>query len=122
MAAIRAIASVIALRRAAQRMARRRAHDLAGIGVGQDQPGIGRQNVRWEIGRDGKEQRIAIVAVLRPFLIGAKVGNARLDFNDPDVAVATDSQNVGAPAVGERYFAQAFEVQRSQEALACRAG
>jgi hypothetical protein len=98
-------------------MAGRLAHDVAGIGIGQDEPGVGRQNVRWKIGRDGKQQRIAIVAVLRPFLVGAKVGNARLDFNDPNLSVAPDSKNVGAPAVGERYFAQAFKVQRSQQAL-----
>ncbi len=98
-------------------MAWRFTGDFAGVGVGEDQPGIGGQDVRRKIRGDGEEQRIAVLAILRPFLVGAEVGNARLDFNNPNLSVAADGQNVGAPAVAERHLAQAFEVQRSQQAL-----
>ena len=111
---MRAIASVNALRRAAANgCVRRAAHEFASVSVGQDQSSIVWQDLGREIGRDRKEQRVAVLAVLGPLLVGAEVGNARFDFNNPNFAVAADGQDVGATAVAERDLAQTFEVERS---------
>lgn len=92
----------------------RLADQFARIGIRENQACIARQNLRREIRRDREEQRIAVLSVLRPFLIGTVVGNARLDLNNPDVAIAPDSQHVGAAAVAERDLAQTFEVESAK--------
>ena len=72
-------------------MVRSLAHDFTCVSIGEDEAGVGGQNIRWKIRCDGKQQCIAIVAVLGPFLVGPEVRNARLDFNNANRTVAADS-------------------------------
>jgi hypothetical protein len=93
------------------------ANDLTGVGIREDDAGAGRKDVGREIRGDREQKRIAIFTVFGPLLIGAEIGNARFDFNDPDVSFASDRQNVRTPSVAKRDFAQAFKVKRPEETL-----
>ena len=58
-------------------------HDFGPEPVRDDQPGIIGQQLQREIGPHGEEQPIAELAVFRPLVVGTKILDARLDFNDP---------------------------------------
>jgi hypothetical protein len=46
---------------------------MGAIGVGDDQAGLGRENLARQILGEGKEQPVAMRAVLMPFLVGAQI-------------------------------------------------
>ena len=84
-------------------------------GVGDDQAGVGREDLARDVERGGEEQPVAMQPVVDPFLVGAKIGDRRLDLDDPDFAVAAERHQVGAPARRQRQFAHHRKAQRMQE-------
>jgi hypothetical protein len=98
-------------------MKRRLPYKFTTVGIRQDQTHIGWQNFGREVWRNCKKQRIAIVSVFRPLEIGAEIGSARLDLNDPDFTVAPERHYVRPATAAECDFAQTFEIECSQEAL-----
>jgi len=69
-----------------QPVLRRLAYQGAAIGVGDDQAGVRRQDLRRKIRGDGEEQPVAVGAVLRPLRVDLEIDDGRLDLDDPDVA------------------------------------
>jgi hypothetical protein len=57
--------------------------------------------------RHGETQAVGKFAIVRPFVVGAKIGDRTLDFDDNQVAALAERQNIGAAAVGEREFDEA---------------
>ena len=53
--------------------------------------------------------------VVAPFVVGAKVGDRRLDLDDQQRAVAVDADDVGAPPVGERQLGDGGEAARPEQ-------
>ena len=96
---------------------RRIPHDLPIVAVGQDEAGVRREHLVWKFGRDGEKQPVAIVPVLRPFGVGAKVGNARLDFNNPAVSGWAESHDIGSPAICQHHLGQALKAVRLEDPL-----
>ena len=53
--------------------------------------------------------------VLAPLLVGAKVGDGRLDLDDQQRAVASERDDVGAAAVEQRQFGNARVAARPEQ-------
>jgi len=68
------------------------------VSIGEDQTGIMRKNLERNMLRGREKQTIAVLPIVRPFLIDAKVLNRGLDLHDPEFAIATESDEVGPPA------------------------
>src|SRR5947209_682808 len=64
-------------RRGRDAMHRRLAHDVGTKRVGDDQAGVGRQDLQRHLRRHRKEKLIAMEAVVLPFAVGAEVGERR---------------------------------------------
>ena len=60
-------------RRRGQAMLRRLAMQMRAIGVGNDQAGACGENLAGQILREGKEQPVAMRAIILPFLVGAPI-------------------------------------------------
>src|SRR4051794_3725913 len=56
-----------------QAVLRRVAMQMRAIGVGDDQASLSWENLAWKVLREGKEQPVAMRAVVLPFLVGAQV-------------------------------------------------
>ena len=63
--------------------------------VGNDQAGIGREDIARHLGVRGEEQPIAVPPIIHPFLIGAEVGDRRFYLYDDDFAVTAERDQVG---------------------------
>ena len=88
-AAARAKPSIMLLRVAACRRCSGASHTISRAeGVGDDQAGVGRENLARHFERGGEEQPVAVQPVVDPFLVGAEIGDRRLDLDDPDFAAA----------------------------------
>ena len=58
-----------------QLLLRCRAHDLSAMGIGDDESSILGKYVRGNIRQCGKEQGVAIVAIVRPFIVCFQIGD-----------------------------------------------
>src|SRR5690606_25414167 len=65
---------------------------------------------------DGEEEAVAIVPVLGPLLVSAKVLDAGLDFDNPDVALLGQCNDVGAAPVRQWQLGNAGETEAGQYA------
>ena len=83
-----------------QAVLRRLAHDLRAERVGDDQPGVLRENLARHFERGGEEQPVAMRAIVHPFLVGAEILDRGLDLDDPDLARSVERDEVGAPPDG----------------------
>ena len=68
-------------------------------------PASARKNLARDIDDGGKEQPVAMQAVVRPFLVGAKIGDRRFDLHDQNFAAAAERDKVGATARRQRQLA-----------------
>ena len=91
-------------RRRGKPMLGRFAHDRSAESVGDDQPGIRRKNLARHVDDGGEEQPVAMQPVVGPFLVGAEIGDRGFDFDDDDLAVAAERDQIGAPARRQRQF------------------
>ena len=48
-----------------------------------------------------KNSRSQCRAIVHPFLVGAKIGDGRLDLDDPDLSAGVQRNEVGASAGGK---------------------
>jgi hypothetical protein len=53
--------------------------------------------------------------IIEPLLVGTKVGNRRLDLDDPQFAVSAEGYEIGAPARRQRQFAHHRKPKRMQK-------
>ena len=53
--------------------------------------------------------------IVAPFVVGAKIGDRRLDLDDQQRAVAVDADDVGAPPAGERQLGDGGETARPEQ-------
>ena len=74
--------------------------------ISNDQPGFHRQHGLRELGIHGKEQRVRVVAVLRPFIINQEVARTGLDLNANKASIRPQRQYIGAPPVRQWHFVQ----------------
>ena len=74
-----------------------------------EQPGAERIQLR-------EEKLVAILAVVRPFLIHGEVLDARFRLHDPDFAASREPHQIGAAAIGERHFQERGEPMIMQDA------
>ena len=79
-------------------MLRRFTDDRGAERVGDDQPGVSREYLARHVEHGGEKQPVAMQAVVRPFLIGAKIRYRRFDLHNDDFAVAAERHEIGAPA------------------------
>ena len=100
---------------------RRRAFDFGAEGIGHDQPGVGRENLARHLERCGEEQAVAMRAIVRPFLIGAEIGDRGFDLDDPDLAARVERDQIGAAAGRQRQFADHARSRARAAAARCRA-
>ena len=98
-----------------QPVLRRLADDRCAEGVGDDEPGVGRENLARHLERGGEEQPVAMQPVVHPFLVGAEIRDRRLDLDDPDFAVGAERHEIGAPAGRQRQLAHHRKPERMQE-------
>ena len=89
--------------------------DQCGLLRHHDHPGIVGQRVQREIHIHRKAQRIGVIPVIRPFLIGAEIGEAGFDLNADEPAIRPQRQNVSAPAIGEPNLVQRHPMERHAE-------
>ena len=61
---------------------------------------------RIECLRNGKEKLVTELAILGPLLINAKIPERGFDFDYPNGAAVTESNNIGAPARGKGEFVE----------------
>jgi len=74
------------------------------IGIGQNEPRILGHDLGGHMIRNGKKQPVAMNPVFGPFLIDAKILDARFDFDNPDGAVIGKGDEIGPPAGSQRHF------------------
>jgi hypothetical protein len=94
---------------------RRLAHHRRAEGVGDDEAGVRRKNLARHVERGGEKQPIAMQPIIEPLLVGTKVGNRRLDLDDPQFAVGAEGHEIGAPARRQRQFAHHRKPKRMQQ-------
>ena len=85
------------------------------IFIGDQKTRIGRENVGWESGTDGKEEAVAPFKIILPFMVRAEIGDARLYLHDPDFPFCPERENVGPAPALERKFRQRSMPQSLQE-------
>ena len=61
-------------------------HQLCSIAVGEDETGILRDDLAWEVGGDGEIEPVAIVQIFVPLTVSPIIDKARLDLDDQYVA------------------------------------
>jgi hypothetical protein len=93
----------------------RRLHNLAAVAVGNDQASFRGKQLAREVRSHSKEEAVAELTVFGPLLVGAKVGRARFDLNDPDFAGSRDPSQIGASAVCQRKFGNDRDTMRPQK-------
>ena len=109
--------SVTALRRApASGWCGRLAQDRRPERIGEDQPAIVRQDVERHGLGHGEIEPVAEILVIRPFLVGPEIGDARLDLHDGERAVRRERDQVGPAAVGEGEFRQGHVPELREQA------
>src|SRR5271154_5973946 len=64
----------------------------------------------------GKVKTIREVTIGTPLAVGTKIGHGTLDLDNHEVAGLAESENIGAPAIGEREFHQARIAELLQDA------
>ena len=74
------------------------AHYRCAKRIGHDQPGVGGKYLAGNVDDGCKEQPVAVQPVFHPLLIGAEIGDRRLDLNNDDFAVAAKRHQIGATA------------------------
>lgn len=74
---------------------RRVAEDLRPIGVSDDEAGVVGHNLGWDRFGDGEEKLVAMAPIVAPFLVGAKIGDRRFDFDDVDRAIFSEGHDIG---------------------------
>src|SRR5256885_9812837 len=74
----------------------RRAHDLAAMGIGDDEPAIDRQDLAREVGLDREEEAVAELEIFRPFPIGLEIGAAGLHLDDDYLAGRVERDHIVA--------------------------
>ena len=75
------------------------------IRVSDDQADVVRKYLTWQLVGEGKEQLVAMLPVIFPFLVRSKVGQRRLDFDDQNLPVAAKRNQIGAAAGRQRQLA-----------------
>ena len=65
----------------------------------------------------GEEETVGVQPVLRPFAVDAKILDRGLYLDDPDVALAGQRDEVGAPAGRQAEFGQHMRAHLGQEPL-----
>jgi len=88
---------------------------MRAIGVGHDQAGSFGENLAGQIPGEGKEQPVAMGAIILPFLVGAQILHRGFDLDDPDLAALVQRHQIGAPSRRQRQFADAGKSQRAQQ-------
>jgi hypothetical protein len=77
---------------------RRLAHHRRAEGVRDHEAGVRRKNLARHVERGREKQPVAMQPIIEPLLVGTKVGNRRLDLDDPQFAVGAKRYEIGAPA------------------------
>ena len=80
------------------RLERRLAPDLGAEAVGDDDADARGQHALRELVTHGEVEPVAVLAVVLPLGVGAKVGEAALDIDDGEAALAVLAQHVRPPA------------------------
>ncbi len=75
---------------------------MGAIGVGDDQPGIEREDFVGQFPGESEKQPVAMRSVFRPFLVGAQILDRRFDLDDPDIAALVQRHQIGAPPGRQR--------------------
>jgi len=83
---------------------RRFAPDLGTEAVGDDDADVRRQDVQREVVADPEKEPVAMVAIVAPLGVGAKIGKPALDLDDDEAPLAVLAQHVRPPAGAERHF------------------
>ena len=91
------------------------AHQFGAVGIGEDEAGIGREDVERHGGVGGEEQPVAGDAIVGPFLVDAEILDRRLDLDDPDFAAAPKPDHVRPPAGGQRQLGHHREALGAQQ-------
>ena len=106
---------------AGEPMLRRLANNFAAVAIRQQQPRIVRQHLDREIRRDREQQSVAPLPVFRPFAIGAKILERRLDLDDPDLALVVDRHQVRPAAVARLTSGKLLKPRNASVRVAPRA-
>lgn len=88
-----------------------RAYNLAAIPISDDDAGIFGQSVEAKVGRDGKIEPVTEGQIFRPFVVGAKVGEAGFNFDHGKPATSVEADRVHAPARCQTHFRQGAKPQ-----------
>ncbi len=83
--------------------------------VGDGEAGVGRQNLTRKIVPDREIEPIAMRHIIRPFEIGAKIGETGFDFNDNETAFGAHRQNIRPPTNTNRRLAKRCVAHRIQQ-------
>ena len=77
---------------------------MGAILVGDDQAGVRGHYVNRRVGRNREQQFIAMLAVVRPFLIGAKVGDRGFHLDTDNSRPGVQRDDSRAPPIAQRQF------------------
>jgi hypothetical protein len=94
----------------------RHADDFGIMGIGKDQPGVGRKQVYGEFSINGPEEPIGPFQIALPFVISLKIGAAGFAFDDPDLTLGAKRHDVHAQAGGGDEFLDTNEIMAAQVA------
>lgn len=107
--------------RGGEAMFGRLAHDLRAESIGYDEPRVWRKNVPGKSWRYGEVEAVTEVTIAGPFVVGAKVRQARLDLDDDDITAVCQADKVGSQPIRQRQFRKAGDpVLREFAATATR--
>jgi hypothetical protein len=70
----------------------------------------------WKIAGDSKIQAVGKFSIARPFAIGTKIGDGRLDLDGDQFASLAERKDIGAATVGERKFEEAGITELAERA------
>ncbi len=77
-----------------------------------DQPGIVGQCLNREIDIHREAQSIRIIPIIRPFLVGAEIGEAGFDLDADKPTIRPQGQNIGPPPIRQPHFMQWHPIER----------
>lgn len=90
------------------------AYDLAAIAVCNDKSNRRRDQFERKIPADRKQELVAMLLILEPLPIGAKIGGAGFDLDHPNLCGRPNSYKICAASRGERNLIDGGEAARLQ--------